>query len=355
MRYVIASLSCALIVAGLAPTAAAAVPPYAQVGSFELPASTTAYDVLPDGRAVAVAGSDIYLQDVASQSGFTRIGAVAPGLISSFGASFLRLSPDGSTIALGDNDFGPGATVLTLAFASLDTGSATMPAIWSSDNTDACWLDADTLVVSGSGFAGTMVREIDLGTATSRVLIENIDGASGGITSDGTYLYTANGFDFSPTGSNTGEVRAFSLADIAALTPGTALDFEAAGVPVADALSGASLGFDPYGNMLIGGGDAFGSPPDAGYAAVVDGASIAAALLGGPIAPDAAELRLTPRLASDSYFTRFNAATNELLISYYDNTTFSGGLTVYRYAVPAPGMLIFTGTWFAFAARRRRA
>jgi hypothetical protein len=355
MRHVAFAWLSAGVVAVAGSVAVAAVPPYSLVGSYELPANTSAYDVLPDGRAVAVAGSDIYVQDAANVSGFTRVGAVAPGLISSFGASFLRISPGGSTIAVGDNVFGPGASVLTFALADLDPAAATMPAVWASDNTDAHWLDGDTLLVSGSGSAGAVVREIDLGSATSRVVIGNIGGASGGITADGAYVYTANGFDFSPGGSSTGEVRAFSLAEIAALTPGAALDFEGAGVAVADALSGTSLGFDPLGNMLIGGGDAFGAPPDAGYAAVVDGVSIAAALLGGPIAPDSAELRLTPRLASDSYFTRFNIATGELLVTYYDNGTFSGGLTVYRYAVPTPGMVVFAGTWLAFAARRRRA
>lgn len=334
--------------------ASAALPPYTLIGSFDLPANSSAYDLLPDGRAVAIAGSDIYLQTSVHTSAFMRLGSLAPGLVSNFGASFLRVSPGASTLAVGNNVFGSGAAVLTFNISALDPLAPTSPTIWASDNTEAHWLDSGTLLVSGSGSAGAVVREIDLDAASSRIIIENIGGASGGITADATYVYTSNGFDFIPGGSETGEVRAFRLSEIAALTPGAALDFESLGVPVADALSGASLGFDPFGNLLIGGGDAFGAVPDAGYAAVVDSAAVSAALAGGPVAPDAAELRITPRLASDSYFTRFNHATNELLISYYDNTTFAGGLAVYRYAVPTPGMLIIAGTWLAFAAKRRR-
>ena len=96
----------------------------------------------------------------------------------------------------------------------------------------------------------------------------------------------------------------FSTGYDTKLAAGDALSFETQGRAVADALSGASLGFDSLGNLLVGGGDFFGSG-DVGYAAIVDADAVAAALGGGPIAPDSAELRLTPRLATDSYSLRF--------------------------------------------------
>ena len=63
---------------------------------------------------------------------------------------------------------------------------------------------------------------------------------------------------------------------------------------------------------------------------------------------------LTPRLATDSYSVRLNSVTGELLVTYFDNTTFAPGATVYRYAIPAPGALPSLALAGALAARRRR-
>ena len=359
MKHRIVRLSLALGVSAItasspfAPAASAGIPAYSLVGTFDLPTGASAFDVLPDGRVIAIIGDDIVRQSAISGSAYEPLGSLPAGTVSSFGASFLRLSPDGSTLAVGNNTFGDGNAVHTLALAALNTGAPTPTTSWSIPNTEAHWTDNDTLFVSGFG-AQAIVSEIDLAGATARTVIADIAGASGGITTDGTYLYTSNGFDFGPGGSDVGEVRAFRLSDIASLAAGDALSFETQGRAVADALSGASLGFDSLGNLLVGGGDFFGSG-DVGYAAIVDADAVAAALGGGPIAPDSAELRLTPRLATDSYSLRFSPATGELLITFFDNTTFAAGTTVYRYQVPAPGILIFSGVWFAFASKRRRA
>lgn len=335
---------CAALVAGVS---SAGLPVYSLVGSFDLPANVSAFDTLPDGRLVTFVASDFWIQDAPNSSDWSRAGSLAPGVISPFGASFVRASPDGMTLAIGDNNFGIGAAVHTLAFASLDPMSASATTAWPASNVDAHWADDNTLYIAGAGASGE-VREIDLSASSSRVVVTNIGLSAGGITSDGSHLYAGNGFDLGGGASNTGEVRAFAWSAItSAATP---IDF-AAGAPVADALSGASLDFDPLGNLLIGGGDVFGGSGDFGSAAVVDGDAVSAALLGGPIAPDASELRLTPLSPDHSYFTRFNAATNELLVTFFDNTSFEPGATVFRYAVPGPGatvlllVLLRPGRW----------
>ncbi len=62
---------------------------------------------------------------------------------------------------------------------------------------------------------------------------------------------------------------------------GAPIDFEAAGLPVVNLLSGAYLGFDRYNNLYVGGGDVFGSAPDSNYAAVVYRASLDDVFAGG--------------------------------------------------------------------------
>ncbi len=335
--------------------ALAAVPPYTLVGQFNLPVGTSAFDITPDGRILALAQSQLFLQSAPNSSSWSLAGSLPSSAISSFGASFLRISPDFSTIAIGDGAFGPSSQVHFLSAASLNPSSTSPLTSITTPNFQAHWRDDSRLLVTGSGSKGAVVTEVSLsGPALSqRTLISDILGASAGVTADYNFLYTANGFSFG-AGSPTGEVRAFSLADLdSASAP---LSFESQGIPVARALTGSSLGFDPLGNLLIGGGDAFTPGADNGFAALINASDLASALLAGPIASPALSLfpPAPPSQPANSYSPQFNPATRELLLSFFDNTSFTPGLTVYRYALPAPGaasLLLLAGL---FAARRIR-
>lgn len=349
----VAALIACAGVAFLSSAALAGVPPYALVGTFSLPQGASAYDVLPDGRLIAIVGNDIVRQDAINTSSFSPLGSVPAGTVGSFGASFLRVSPTGSTIAIGNNVFGSGNAVHTLPLGALSTGAPTPTTSWTLPNTDAHWADNDTLFVTGFD-SQARVFELDLAAASTRAVVSDIGGASAGVVTDGTWLYTGNGFDFAPGGSSTGDVRAIRLSDIASLAPGATISFETQAVPVARALSAASLGFDALGNLLVGGGDS-GAPGQIGFAAVIDADTVNSALLGGSLATDSDGARLFAAGATDSHFVRFSAATGELLVTYYDNSIFAPGATVYRYAIPAPGMVAFAGVFLAFGSRRRRA
>lgn len=351
---VCAGAVCAVLGGVLEAPAHAGVPPYSLVGSYQLPVGATTFDVMPDGRLVALRGGEILTQDGVNSGSFSALGSVDPaifdGLFGNFGASFVSLSPDGSTLAIGDNnalnrvhllDFAAlGGDPLVLTHTTIVGGVA---------NDQAHWVNGSTLMVTGGLFGSpasvTRITAPTLTSITVAQVISNIDGASGGVTSDGTYLYTSNGFASATATSTTGEVRVFLLTDLlgSAATP---IDFEASGIPVAHALSASSLGFDALGNMLIGGGDFLG---EQGFVSVVDQSAIAVALIGGPIAPDSAELRLTPAGATDFYNVRFNDFTQEILITAF------GSSAVYRYAVPAPGVgvgLLMGGGLFALRRRR---
>ncbi len=350
------SLAAAMVIGAnaIAPSARAALPAYSLLGSFELPAGATVWDTAPDGRVITLVGGDVYRQDAVSASSFTRLGSLPAGEIPSFGAAFLRISPDGSTLAIGDNYAGGTPDVLLVPTLALDPLAPTTPTRLALDHSEADWAGNSTLFVTGSTIDGSFVAMVDIPTLSTRQVVGNIDGAAAGVTSDGAYLYAGNGFAFGGP-SQTGEVRAFPLSAIT--SSATPLDFENAGIPVADALTGSSLGFDGFGNLLVGGGDFFGGSGDLGSAAVIDAEALAESLGGAGVAPDNAELRLSPRLATDSYFARWSGASGELLVGYFDNTTFTSGTTIYRYAVPAPGVVTtvtFAGAGIA-SRRRRRA
>ncbi len=335
----------AAVAPGIVAAAQAAVPAYSLVGSFSLPTGAQAFDVLADGRVIAIKGGDIFEQVARHSSAFSRLGGVDPaifeGPFGNFGAGFLRRSPDETTLAIGDN--GAQGLVHFVNFAALDptpssqTPTQNIPV----PNTEAHWASDGRLYVTGAA-AESIVTEILPGSMTSRVVVNNIGGASGGVTTDGTYLYTGNGFDFGPGGSQTGDVRAFALSSLDLRA--APVDFENGGVLVARSLSASSLGFDSLGNLLVGGGD-FASG-DQGYAAVIDGARIAAALGGGPEAAGA-DLELAPA-GEQFYAIRLNDSTGELLVSSF------GSDTVFRYAVPGPASASMCALVLGLAGARRR-
>ncbi|MBL0926387.1 MAG: hypothetical protein IBJ11_01885 [Phycisphaerales bacterium] len=345
-----AAAAAALLEIGVV-SAAAAAPAYTLVGSFTLPAQTDAFDVLPDGRVVAIRRSgEIAAQTSVNGSGFARAGSINPALVSSFGAGFLRVSPDGSTLAIGDNRFpAPDQKVFFVASASLNPAADSPATGVIAPNAEAVWRDNSTLYVTGATAFGadSFVTAVNVPTLTARTVVANINGASAGVAVRGGWLFTGNGFENGPGGSRTGEIRAIPLtAADAAAAGGSAVDFEAAGTPVGRTLSASTLGFDSLGNLLVGGGDFFDA--DFGYAAAIDAASVLGALAGGPPATAGGIARLTPGSTSDFYGIRFNPATNEALVYAF------GGSTVWRYTIPGPGSAAVAGALGLLAARRRR-
>lgn len=323
----------------------ASVPNYQLVGSFAAPDGR--WDILPDGRLISIGGangSDIFVQNSVNGSGYSVAGALSTaGGINSFGASFLRVSPGGGTVAVGDGNFDASASVYTFAMSDLGGSTPTQRIV--SPNYEGVFLDDGTLFVTGSDSAtfANGVYRLDLTGNTSTLVVHDFGGASAGIATDGTYLYTGNGFSFGSGSSVTGEVRAVLLGDVDGTGP--LVSFESEMIPVARALSAGSLGFDGFGNFLIGGGDFLG---EADFAGVIAGSRIADALAGLGFTPGV-DLALSPDPAfADFYSIRFNHATGELLVE-------ANG-TVYRY-IPSPSSaaLLALGGFAALRRRRRVA
>lgn len=340
-----AGILCGLLAFG-ATEVSAALPPYLLVGSYALPAGGGAIDVLPNGQLIAVQSDGRVLVQSALNSGsYLPFGAIGSGIFDgpfgNFGASFVSVSPDGSRMAIGDN--GAFNRVHFVEISALDPMSTTPTTSAEVPNFDGAWAGDSTMFVSGFGASAGAWRVDADGLAVTQV-VQNGAGGPGGVAVRDGRVFIGDGFNTSDGGTPTGNVRAFELAALSAAASSVSFD---AGLLVADALSASPVRFDADGNMLLGGGDFFAGSDDFGYAAVIDGEAILAALAGGPLAPDAAELRLSPAGGFAYYGIEFNEFTGELLV-------FADGMA-YRYAVPAPGSAaVFALCGLATMRRARR-
>jgi hypothetical protein len=334
---------------------------YQPAPSFSLPSASALFDVGSDGRVVSLDGATVYRESAPGSRAFTMLGTLPAGDIPSFGAAFIRVSPSGSQIAVGNNG---GAS-----FANFQVGVFSLPALtgtwFNAGHFDAAWIDNRFLAVTAGAFGSPgVVTALDTASPnpaspSNVTVIANVGGASGGIAFDAAgNLYTANGFQESGP-SQTGEVHAFKKAAwTAAQAGGTALNFETQGIPIVDLLSGSPLAFDLAGDLLVGGGNSFGSPPDGNYFAIVDAPAVQTALAGGGLVngADSSKVRkLDPDSGAGSFYSvAANATRREI---YAVNV---GSATVFVYsaaaaAVPAvpPLGLLACASLLLLAGRRR--
>lgn len=328
-------------------------------GSFGL-----AGDCLPDGRIIAMTGRTLFVETGVGSGVFAASASLDASILPAGAAAdpaFVRISPDGTSIALGLGSGKPVAILPTgavLGAGGGNIGAATAGVrLYNVSHSGAAWQNGSRLALTAGTFGQpsrvTLLDTLsDPAAPSNPVIIVNIGGASGGIAFDAAgRLFTGNGFDLAAGGgpSTTGTIRAFSPAEWN--TPGGA-DFETAGTFIGEVLSVSGLGFDAEGNLAVGGGD-FGDG-DFGYLGLLNGSAIASALAGGgPI--DAADPLVLRRLmpaadASAFYSPVFNAATGELLIGYGD---FTSGANTWFATIPAPGCSALALVLLA-AGRRRR-
>lgn len=311
---------------------------YALTGSFSLPAAGV-FDVLGDGRLIMLHGADVYTETAVGSRTFSLLGTLPDADMPDpqyAGAAFVRVSPDGTRIAVGNNGGFTWDNYQVGIFNVSDLTGNWFPA----DHYDAEWCDDRNLALSAGALGPTSVTALDTFSdplnPTNPVVVTNIGGASAGITFDAAgNLYTGNGFQYGGP-SDTGWIKGFEPSEwMPALGGGDPVDFEAEGTLIVDLLSAAALGFDAEGNLHVGGGDFFGGGGDYGYAGLVHHTEVADALGGGgPADPaDPAQVRKFDPVGSGSSFydCNYNGVTGELY--------FRAGSTVYTY-VPEPVSLV---------------
>ncbi len=310
--------------------------------SFELPYADCVFDVLSDGRVIVLYLANVYVEDAVGTGAFTLRGTLSdadmPSSEDGWGAAFIRVSPDGTKIAAGNNG---GA----YPWHNFEVGVFDFPALsggWFGINHyDAEWYDDTHLALTAGAFGSPSIVTV-LDTTSSYTapenptVIENIGGSSGGVTFDSVEnLYTGNAYKVDGP-SETGEIKVFDNgAWTPALSGEQALDFETAGALVIDILSAASLGFDAEGNLHVGGGDWYGGTGDINCAALVRASAVSDAVAGlGPADPDdSTEVRRfdPDESVDDSFYTvNYNPTTRQLYLT--DSWTSN---TVYVYTAPS--------------------
>ena len=279
---------------------------YALVESFNLPAASE-FDVLADGRLVTLVGAEVYAESAVGSRSFNILGTLADADLGAFGPAFLRLSPDGTRIAVGNNGGVTYGNYQVGVFEVSDLSGDWFPAThW-----DAEWIDDTNLAVTAGEFGQPAVvtaldTSSDPSSPANPTLVENIGGASAGVT------------------------------------------FETQGTLIVDLLSASALGFDAEGNLHVGGGDF--STGDTDYAGLVRAGAVADALGGGgPVDPlDPAQVRLLDpdTVGSNFYDVDYSDVTGELYVREGD--------VVYVYVVPEPGSLVLLAAGGWAAVRRKR-
>jgi len=325
---------------------------YGLVGTFHLPAAAR-FDVLADGRLVTVVGTALHVETAVGARTFTPLGAL-PGASFPGGAfggpAFVRVSPDGSRVAIGNNG-GPSFVDFQVGIFNL----ADLTGAWFGvPHFDAAWIDDQHLALTAGAFGSpSTVTALDTRSApsspTNPVVVANIGGASAGVAFDAAgRLYTGNGYATSGP-SGTGAIKAFEpTAWTAALSGGAPVDFESVGTLVATLLSASPLVFDGEGNLLVGGGDFLGGL-ETDYAALLRHTALAAALGGGgPANPaDPTQVRRFDPDAGNPfnyYDVNYNAITGEVYLR--------DGAQVWVYVVPEPATVALLT--LALLAMRRR-
>lgn len=253
---------------------------YYKIGSFSLPTGAVMFDSLPDGRMITLSGATVYLETAPASCVFASAGDLPDANISPSGPAFLRVSPDGTRIAVGNNG---GANFATFRVGVFDLD--TLDGQWfHAEHFEAAWVDDSRLALTAGGPVSRVTilnTNSDPLNPDNRTVISGMGGYSGGVGIDSLgNLYAGNGFkDEGP--SDTGTIKAFTPALWEAAYQGSpSLQFESQGTLITDLLSATPLIFDHEGNLLVGGSDPF-EAGESGHIAVIRAAVLLAALGGG--------------------------------------------------------------------------
>lgn len=232
----------------------------------------TSFDVLNDGRIVGVTTvaspngdftgtPHVFIETGLGSRTFNVLGTLPLGSGGSWpewGAAFLQVSPDGSRIAVSDNN-GRVGLLATADLGALGPSAVTWYNTASHFPFLAKWADDDHLAFTH--FAGLSALDIadttDPAAPVIHSVVTSIDSFSSDLAIDTQgNLYTGNGFDLDEeSGSSLGEIRRFTAGPWqAALDGGAPVAFDD-GSSFITYSSASSLEIDNHGNMAIGGAD----------------------------------------------------------------------------------------------------
>ncbi len=353
-------LSVMVFIAGVQPAAALDFDNLRLSGSFSLPANTSAFDVFTDGRIIALADDEVFIETARGSATFASQGVLPNADIPFFGPAFLRLSPDETEIAVGNNG---GAS-----FSDFEVGIFSVASLagdwYVANHFTAAWIDDRYLALTVGGPPSTVTALDTDSTNFTNPPNVTIVGGIGGFSGDVTFdvdgnLYTGNGSStLGP--SQTGTIKAFAPSTWRPILSGSstvaAPDFENDGTEIVEVLSASPLRFDASGNLWVGGGN-FLSPPNA--LAVVNSSAVDDALdgLGAADVTDPARVRLDidpDTTASDNLYTGIEVASDRVYVTADFTTVFTYIDTVASVPFAGGSTLLLLASGLLFAGVRRR-
>ncbi len=334
-----------LLAASLAPQVAMALDYETEEGwSFELPhdgmsfgtsvgtfpestvGSVSGYELV--GRMLAATGRTVYMQASSGVVTWLPVARLAQDE-APMDPSFLVVSRDGRKVALGVG-YGKPLYVFPSALLSADVPLelSRHKAVkrWDVSYYDGVFRDDRFLFLNrGADHGQSEIVVVDTeqtGPSAISLAISDIPGASAGLAFDAHgNLVTGIGWDSDFT--QTGQLKIFdALALDTAIAQQTPQAYEGAGSVVAEnVLSAAFLTFDQAGNLLVGGGDVFGTTGNYGYAAVIDTSVLDRVRAGGPPmdpgSPDEfSVLAPDPCMNDDATQVVYVPGTQAVMVSY---------------------------------------
>jgi uncharacterized Zn-binding protein involved in type VI secretion len=300
-------------------------------GSFDVPNKSSVFDPLPDGRLVVTDGTTVWLETDVGSRAFTHTA----NFLDSTLAGFMRISPSGRRAVLISSDgkqvviFDP---LRVVAERTFDTGDSL--------SFDSEWVDDDVLAVTlAEKGQGTLLKFFNANDGTQKTILRNLGDASGGVTFDpvSRLLYAGIGY-LSTSDPKIGLIKAFRESEWSN-PPNGGIDFDATGSSVANFLSASFLGFDKFGNLYVGGGDAFGGTDDLNYVAVIRKRAVDNSLLGGSVTDPTSSTEdwesFDPDLkVNDSWFVNANRITGSMYLKSPDSSV----VNVFRPTVLGSGI-----------------
>lgn len=345
------SIACAgALVAGLClvPKTAEAFPTFER--NITLPSNgAEILTMTPDGRALTLDNTGVVSLETEVASGqFQTLGQLPNSDFSNFGASFVAVSPNGKTLAVGN---GGGATYSNYQLGVFDLSDITQGRWLTASHYAGYWWDNRNILVSAGKFgAPSWVFVLDTqstlaATPETTLIVESIGGASGGVSLDKQdNLITANGFKGAGP-SNTGAVHLVAAADWkgAFNQQRDPVNFETEAKPLARALSGSSLGFDARGNLWVGGAVTYGDNKESGFAAQFPAALIQSVRTGNRTALDSRNnqelFRVDPDLqTSGQRYQVITSLTRDEVVVRESGTSNAYVYSLEPVAAPAPAL-----------------
>jgi hypothetical protein len=200
---------------------------YALSAMFSLPSSICVFDTLSDGRILVVSGAQVYVESTPDSHSFALQGTL-PGadIPSSAGAAFVRVSPDGTKIAVGNN----GGS----SFTNFQVGVFAFPALtgtwFTANHFDGRWINARYVALTANPSSNTSIvtaldtTSANLSNPSNPIIVDDVGGFSGGPSTN--YFAVVHASAVAAALGGAGLINSGDTSKVLPLRPAAGSDFD---------------------------------------------------------------------------------------------------------------------------------